>query len=171
MDNTAGVASQLSSEELLDIFIDLHHEKLPFQDESCEIVRSGYYLEHSNLELTGQEVHRVLNENGIFENICPYALLHEWMYLVQNIFLIESWFRENILFQGLFEIIDFEYRESSPYKNWPKFLYIFIPFKFARTHFFNVANEVKQVARKKYGYMSFLVQISIIVSLTLLLQF
>jgi predicted SAM-dependent methyltransferase len=75
LDNFVATRIQnLSSGSLPDIFIDLHAEPLPFLNESVKIVRTSHFLEHSNLDHTFNEVHRVLVPNGLFDNTIPYAL-------------------------------------------------------------------------------------------------
>jgi hypothetical protein len=149
LDNMVGATSQISSKNLPDIDIDLHHESLPFPDKSCVLVRTSHFLEHSNLELTFKEVARVLTDDGEFENIFPYALSDEGLYPGHSIFLTEKWFRENLLFNELFEILKFEYIKSDAYKAWPTWAKAIIPFNWARIHLFNVSNEIRMTARKK----------------------
>lgn len=147
LDNLVGYLSQISSDNIPDINIDLHTESLPFPDNSCSVVRTSHFLEHSNLDHTFKEVHRVLRRDGIFENIFPYALSDEGLYPGYSIFLTEKWFRENLLFNSLFEIVEFTYIQSSQYKEWPSILKILIPFDFAKNHFYNVACEIRMICK------------------------
>ena len=151
LDNMVGIKSQYESDNIPDIFIDLHNEPLPFEDGACAIVRSSHYLEHSNLDFTFQEAFRVLSEDGIFENIFPYALSDEGMFPGHSIFLTETWFRENVTFQTLFEIQEFHYRKSKSYENWNRLLKIIIPYRFARRHLYNVCDEIYLKAKKRKG--------------------
>jgi len=145
-DDLSGAPSQIASENLPAIDIDLHRETLPFPDDSCLEVRTSHYLEHSNLDLTFREVHRVLKKNGKFNNTFPHAFSSEGLYPGHSIFLTEKWFRENLIFNELFQIESFTYKPHEYYLSWPWFLRKLIPLDFGRNHLFNVASEVYMVA-------------------------
>jgi SAM-dependent methyltransferase len=150
LDNLSGAAAQVP--ELgspPDVEIDLHSEPLPFPDGSVAVVRTSHYLEHSPLDETFDEVHRVLVPGGVFDNTMPYALSDDGLFPGHAIFLTEKWFTENLHFQRLFRIVSVEYFPSPDYATWPWLLRRVVPFGWARRHLFNVCSLFRLVAEKR----------------------
>lgn len=138
IDNLSGEASQIPDEKNApDILMNLDTAAFPFEDNSCEEVRSSHFLEHSQLMHILNESHRVLKPGGTFLFAVPYANSAEGMYPGHQQFLTEKWFYENLTFQKNFKIEHEEYFPSADYRKLPLLVRAFIPFKFARTFLFN----------------------------------
>ena len=53
---------------------DANKDRLPFEDNSIDVVRSYHFLEHiKNAKFVLEEVDRVLKPGGIMNNVVPYA--------------------------------------------------------------------------------------------------
>jgi predicted SAM-dependent methyltransferase len=153
IDNLSGAPTQIKNDaNAPDILMNLNFDPLPFADASCREVRSSHFLEHSNLDHIHQESHRVLVPGGIFNATVPYANSAEGMYPGHTIFLTEKWFKNNMIFQDLFEIFDISFKKSEEYKALPMIVKLMFPFNIARKMLFNACNEMTIRARcKKAG--------------------
>ena len=150
LDNMEGAGSQDASAGVPpDVNMDLHNEALPFPDSSVALIRTSHYLEHSKLDWTFTEVHRVLRKGGVFDNTMPYGLSDDGLYPGHTIFLTEKWFQENLLFQRLFKIKSLTYDPSPEYLAWPRATKKLIPFSWGRRHLFNVCTQCRLVAEKR----------------------
>lgn len=62
-----------------DISLDLNHERLPFNDNSVDVIYSNHTLEHFSEYLFALgEIHRVLKHGGKFLLAVPYVTLTEY---------------------------------------------------------------------------------------------
>lgn len=150
IDNLSGKSSQIpDAANAPDILMNLDKEKLPFDDSTCEEVRSSHFLEHSNIMHIFNESHRVLRPGGIFLFAVPYANSAEGMYPGHLQFFTEKWFHENIVFNEKFKIESEEYFPSDYWRSLPGIVRWIIPFKFARTFFFNACWQMLFVCSTK----------------------
>jgi hypothetical protein len=150
MDNCVGEASQIRNEaNAPDIVIDLNHAQWPLPDASCCEVRSSHFLEHSHLDHVFQESARVLVDGGVFAFTVPYANSAEGMFPGHAIFLTETFFHENLMFQKLFRIESESFKQSPAYEAMSDVAKALFPFDVARKVLFNCCNEMTIVARKR----------------------
>ncbi len=150
IDNGVGFAAQHAKpDNLPDIFMDLNHNPLPFDENSIDEVRSSHFLEHSDVMHIIRESHRVLKSGGKFICTVPYANSAQGMYPGHSIFFTELWFKENLIFNDLFKIESFSFKPSPYWMRIPWILRKLIPFKLARIFLFNACHEMTLIARKK----------------------
>ncbi len=148
LDNLVGEATQIRNDRNSpDILMDLNHDPLPFNDNTCIEVRSSHFLEHSNLDHVINESYRVLKAEGVFFFVVPYANSAEGLFPGHNIFLTEKWFYENINFQSKFTIVKEQYDASAAYKK--SLISKLIPFNFARTFLFNACWQMQMTCKPK----------------------
>jgi SAM-dependent methyltransferase len=144
IDNFAGSAAQIpDGGNLPDIVMDLNRCRTPLPDGCCVEVRASHFLEHSDLDRTFEEVHRLLDPEGVFLFVVPYANSAEGMYPGHSIFLTEKFFHNNLKFQRLFRILTEEYKPSEDYAALPEAVRRQLPpFDLARKFLFNVCSEM-----------------------------
>ena len=71
LDNLVGTTTQIRSDKnSSDILMDLNHDPLPFNDDTCIEVRSSHFLEHSNLDHVINESYRVLKVGECSSLLC-----------------------------------------------------------------------------------------------------
>ena len=130
-----------------DVYLDLNHDSFPFPDGSCVEVRARHFLEHSVIDHIFAETWRVLGNDGLFVIIVPYANSAWGMYPGHSIFLTERFFAESESFVSRFTIERTTYRQDEAWERWPWLLRRLIPYRWARTHLFNVCKEMRIEAR------------------------
>jgi len=143
IDNGIGKNVQIPNEEHApDIVIDLNNDEFPFPDNSCAIVRSSHFLEHSsNLDHVLDESYRVLKPGGKFVFIVPYANSAEGMFPGHNVFFTEVWFHDNVNFNKRFKIKKEIFYPGRYFKRSP--LRLIIPFFMARKFLFNACWQME----------------------------
>jgi len=152
VDDLSGMGAQVVDDERApDVFLDLNGDRLPFEADSCNEVRSSHFLEHSHLDHVFDEVFRVLRPGGTFLFVVPYANSAQGMFPGHHIFLTEQFFHDNLHFQRLFRIVNEHYDPSPLWHSLPRVLKVVLPFDKARLVLFNVCYQMTIWATPRKG--------------------
>jgi SAM-dependent methyltransferase len=151
IDNLIGAESQVRRQNSgPDVIADLS-AGIPLADASVAEVFASHFLEHVPIDRLLKEMFRVLRPDGKAEIILPYANSAQGMYPGHTAFYTEQWFRENLLFQGLFCITKIGWRKTPVFDQLPRGLRR--DFSLARQVLFNVCDEMSIfcIPRKQAG--------------------
>lgn len=152
LDDLTGEGAQFPDDERApDVFLDLNHGELPFDESSCSEVRASHFLEHSNLDHIFDQAYRVLRPGGTFFFAVPYANSAQGMFPGHHIFLTERFFHENLHFQRLFRIVREEFFPSDVWEGLPPAVKELLPFEQARLVLFNVCHQMAMWATPRKG--------------------
>ncbi len=116
--------------------------KLQYPDASFVRVRIGRDIHYLDLDSLFMEVSRVLRNGGLFEIDVPHLCSFDAFEIWGGHFFSEKWFRENIVFNRYFEILNIEYIYSELFKFAPWWLK-FLPRFFLKRFFMNVFSHIK----------------------------